>query len=336
MRRREFGRLAAATGAAAILDSWETSGNRLGATDLRRLLDGVDALELADQRAGGAPLVSIAVEQLAVAKSRLETCAFDTPTGNAFTSATGELAVLAGWLAFDADMHPLARRCYSDAMSLASEADDPDLTAHTCLYAANQSIALSKTGEASPHHALKLIERARDLMRGRPPGRIHALIAIRRAQAVGLLGDRKAFGRAIATAWREADQAAEHESLEDCPRWLRFVNHTELRGHEARGYGRVGDFRKAVELFEAAATEQAEMRNAVNARAWLASARAAVGDLGGALLEAAPVLEELDKAVFSPRTVKVLQPVRRAAASLPAGAEFRERFDALTQRVITA
>lgn len=137
VRRREFGRLAAVAGAAVVLDSWEVGGDHLGMTDVRRRLDRVEELEFEDQRAGDAPLVSIAVEKLACAKSKLETCAFDTATGDAFAGATGELAVLAGWLAFDADMHPLARRCYSDAMALASQADNDDLTAHTCLYAAN-------------------------------------------------------------------------------------------------------------------------------------------------------------------------------------------------------
>ncbi|WP_433724204.1 helix-turn-helix domain-containing protein [Nocardia sp. CA-129566] len=336
VKRREFGRLAAATGAAVALDSWDLDGERLGMSDARRLLDRIDELESADQRVGGAQLVSYAVEGLARAKNQLETCAFATGTADVFASATGELAVLAGWLAFDANMHPLARRCYSDAMALASQADDNDLTAHTCLHAANQSIALTQIGHASPHHALQLVERARDLMRGRPPGRIHALIAIRQAQAVGLLGDRNAFGRAIATAWREVDQAVEYEPIDECPAWLRFVGHTEVRGHEARGYGRVGDLAKAVDLLEATVSDQASVRNSVNARAWLASARAAAGDFSGALAEAMPVVEHLGNTVSSPRTVKVLEPVRRATAGSSAGAEFGQRFDALTQTTITA
>ncbi|WP_330250849.1 helix-turn-helix domain-containing protein [Nocardia sp. NBC_00565] len=335
VRRREFGRLAAVTGAAVMLDSWEIGGDHLGMTDVRRLLDRVEELEFEDQRAGGAPLVSIAVEKLARAKSKLETCAFDTATGDAFAGATGELAVLAGWLAFDADMHPLARRCYSDAMALASQADNDDLTAHTCLYAANQSIALSQLGHASPHHALKLVDRARDLMRGRPPGRIHALIAIRQAQAAALLGDAKAFNRAIATAWREVDHAVELEPINECPNWLRFVNHAEVRGHEARGYGRIGEFAKAVDLLETAASEETSARNSVNTRAWLAAARAAAGDFGGALADALPVLTELDKTVSSPRTLRVLEPVRRTTDSVPAGAAFRKRFDVLAKTAVT-
>jgi hypothetical protein len=336
VKRREFGRLAATAGAAAFLESWDVTGVRIGMADAQRLMETVAALEFEDQRAGGAPLVSTALAQLARAKNLLETGTFDTATGDAFTSATGELAVLAGWLAFDADLHTLARRCYFDAMALAVQANDAELTAHSCLYAANQSIALSRTGQASPHHALRLIDRARDLMRGRPPGRIHALIAIRQAQATGLLGDRQGFGRAIATAWREVDQAVEYEPLAECPVWLRTVNHNEVRGHEARGYGRTGDLTKAVSLFESAASEGSTSRNAVNTRAWLASTRAAAGDLDGALADGLSVLEHLDNGVSSPRTVKVLEPIRRATVNVSAGAEFRDRFDKLAQTGITA
>lgn len=336
VRRREFGRLAAVTGAAAVVGSWEIRGDRIGTADVRQLLKCVGELEREDQRAGGAPLVVRAVRELATAKNRLNMCSFSTDTARALTSAVGELAVLTGWLAVDADMHPLARRCYSDAMALASEADNPDLTAHTCLYVANQSIALSRVGKASPHNALKLISRARDLMRGRPPGRIHALIATRQAQAASLLGDRDAFGRAIATAWREVDQAVEYEPLEECPPWLQSFNHAEVRGHEARGYGTVGEFSKAVDLLEAAASEQTMVRNALNTRACLASARVAAGDMSGALAEAEPILIELDNTVSSPRTVRTLAPVRRAAESLPAAAEFRRQFDALAKAAVTA
>ncbi|MGY4101580.1 helix-turn-helix domain-containing protein [Nocardia sp. R16R-3T] len=338
VRRREFGRLSAMAGAATVLGSWDiTAAHQLGLSDARRLLDRVDELEQEDQRAGGAQLVSYAIEGLARAKNRLETCEFDLAAGDAYACATGELAVMTGWLAFDADMQPLARRCYSDAMALAGQADDPDLIAHTCLYAANQSIALSASGQASPHHALKLIDRARHLMRGRPPGRIHALIAIRQAQAAALLEDRSAFGRAIATAWREVDQAVEHEPLEECPPWLRFVNHAEVSGHEARGYGRVGQHAKAVELLEAAAGERTSVRNTINARAWLASARAAAGDVNGALDEAFPVLDDLGSKISSPRTLKVLEQVRHVSIALPRGADFDHQFDALTkQTAITA
>ncbi|MRH87594.1 hypothetical protein GFY24_09020 [Nocardia sp. SYP-A9097] len=156
VRRREFGKTAAAGAAVMLLGGQD----HIGMSDVRRLLTGIDALEREDQTSGGAALVDFAVGQLARHKNKLDTGAYDNATGNAYASATGQLAVLTGWLAYDVDRHPLARRCYADAMALGTEADDSNLIAHTCLYAANQSIALSRVGAGSPSHALKLIDRA--------------------------------------------------------------------------------------------------------------------------------------------------------------------------------
>ncbi|MFJ1457510.1 helix-turn-helix domain-containing protein [Nocardia sp. N2S4-5] len=149
MKRREFGK-AAATGAALALLG---GSGRVGMTDVQRLLAAIGELEEKDQRFGSGMFVDRAVRDLAVAKNMLDVCSYDGATAAAFASATGELAVLTGWLAFDSDRQSLARRCYADAMALGTEADNDELIAHTCLYAANQSIRLSRTGEASPHRA---------------------------------------------------------------------------------------------------------------------------------------------------------------------------------------
>ncbi|NQE89997.1 hypothetical protein [Nocardia terpenica] len=331
VKRRDFGKLAAGTAIALL------AGNvgRIGTSDVQRLLNGVDVLYQEDWRIGGASLVNFAVDQLARAKAMLDTCAYDTTIGNAFTSAAGELAVLAGWLAYDADRHPLARRCYADALALGTEADDNNLIAHACLNSANQSVALSRDGTGSPFHALKLVSRARDLLRGRPPGRIHALVAVREAQAYGVLGDRTAFARAIATAWREMDHAVRFEPIDECPLWLRFMNDSEVGSHEARGYGDIGDLTRSVELYGATADELSSARNATNLRAWSAATRAQAGDISGALEEGLPVLDDLAE-VASTRTLRVLEPIRIAVDQLAAGSDFRDQFDALTQKAITA
>ncbi|WP_280342474.1 helix-turn-helix domain-containing protein [Nocardia abscessus] len=333
VKRREFGKLATAGAVAVFLPE---SRGRIGMSDVQRLLAGVDALDQEDQRKGGAQLVDVAVEKLAHARDWLETGAFDPVVGNAFTSATGELAVLAGWLAYDGDRHQLARRCFADAMALGTEADDSDLIAHTCLYAANQSCSLARAGlGGSPHKALQLSARARDMMRGRPPGRIHALIAVREAQAYGLLGDRRVFGRAVATAWRELEQAMQFEPLEEVPQWLRFVTYSEIADHEARGYADMGDLRRSVDLYATAVDRPAKMRNATIVRAWSAATRARLGDISGALEHGFPALVDLS-AIASTRTLRRLEPVRTAVDRLPAGAEFRDLYDALTQKAITA
>ncbi|MEU4310992.1 hypothetical protein [Nocardia sp. NPDC024068] len=323
VRRREFGKLATAVTVSAV--GWPF-GDRIRPADAQRLMAAVDELGEQDQRIGGGALVQVALRQLAHAKHTLDTASYDTRTGNTFAAATGHLAVLAGWLAYDSDLHPVARRCYADALALASEAGDDDLIAHTCVYAANQSIALARAGRGSPHHALKLIDRARTLMRGRPPSRIHALIAAREAQAQGLLGDRVGFGRAIATAWREMEQAISYEPIEQCPQKLRFVTPAEIRGHEAIGYGAVGELRKSIELLDASAAEERGTRNAVNDRAHAAVAHAQLGDLSMALEVGAGVLAELEN-VTSGRTLRVLEPLR--ATVHPGADDFNDRFAAL-------
>ncbi|WP_157838351.1 hypothetical protein [Nocardia farcinica] len=328
VKRREFGKLAAVVTASAFAfspDTWQF-GERVGRADVDRLLAGVDLLEAEDQRVGGGRLVQFAVQQLAAAKHRLDVGSYSPEVGNAFAAATGRLALMAGWFAADSDRHPLTRRCYADALALATEADDETLIADTCLYAANQAIGLARRGYCTPHSALKYIDRARTLTRGKPPGRIHALIAAREAQAQALMADRTAFDRAIATAWRELDHALMFESPEDAPQWLRFVTAAEIHGHEARGYGALGDWGRSVQVFEEVLSgdEADSPRNATNTSAWAAAAKARLGEVADALETGHQVLAELES-VASVRTLRVLEPVR----DVDPGGDFRDRFDQL-------
>lgn len=329
MRRREFGKLAAMGTSAALFGT----GSHLGMSDVQRLRDGVAELEREDQRIGGSQLVDFALDQLATAKHRLDTSSFDAATGNAYASAVGELAAETGWLAYDAERHDTARRCYSDALALGTEADDRNLITHACLSWATQLIQLSRLGQGSPHHALRLIARARDLMRGKPPGRVHALIAVREAQAYGMLADKQGFMRAIATAWRELDYAASLEPLDECPQWLRFVNPREILGHEARGSADLGDFTRAMEMFTSVAEGDNSGRNDANLLAWSAATRARMGDLNGALDDALPVVTEFTD-LSSARTLRVLDPIRVAVDQLAIGSDFRRGYD-LAQKAIT-
>lgn len=283
-----------------------------------------------DQAVGGAHLLPTAVDALAQAQGLLHRGAFDEKTGRAWMSAVGELAVKTGWLAHDADRTDLARRCYADALSLASAADDDDLTVHAALNAALQTIHLARSGTASPSYVRMLVQRAGHLVRRRPPGRIHALIAAREAAVCGVAGDRHGVARAMSTAWREMDSAAEYEPADECAPWLRFVTHTEVRGHEARAHSDTGNHGRALALYEVAAAEPSSARNAANTAAWFAVALVRTGDVAGAIDAVRPVLNALEGPVASPRTLRVLKPIRLAADTGSEGEEFRARFDALT------
>lgn len=324
MKRRQFGLLAAV---AATAPTWNPV--RFGMTDVERLNAFTSELGMMDQMVGGAKLLPTAIDVLAQAEGQLHGGVFNEKTGRAWMSAMGGLAVQTGWLAYDADRPDVARRCYADALSLASAADDDDLTAHAALNSALQTIHLARLGKASPSYAQMLIQRADDLVRRRPPGRIHALIAARKAAAFGVAGDRRGVARAIATAWREMDSAAEYEPVDECAPWLRFVTHTEVRGHEARACADTGNHGRALALYEVAAAEPASARNATNATACFATALARAGDLDGAIEAAQPVLHALEESVASPRTLRVLEPIRVAVATRFEDSGFRARFDAL-------
>ncbi|MEU2123811.1 helix-turn-helix domain-containing protein [Nocardia niwae] len=331
VKRREFGMLLSAAFFAA---GGDRPPARLGIADAQRL----DALAAEfgrrEQVVGGAALVSDAVQGLEAAKHLLDTCAFSEPAGRAFTSAAGELATIAGWLAYDADMYPLARSCYADAFALASQAGDDELTVHVCLNAAQMALSRQRTGEANPHRALALADRARALTRGHAPGRVHALIATREAQAYGILGERMAFGKSMATAWRELDFALDHESREDCPPWLRFVNATEITSHEARGFSHLGDRARSADLCSGLAVSKTSARNSANYRAGSAAALADLGDIGTAVEEGMSVLADLENSVSSTRTLRLLEPVRVVAEGR--SEEFSTRFDELAGRTNTA
>ncbi|BDT88382.1 hypothetical protein FMUAM8_41460 [Nocardia cyriacigeorgica] len=334
MKRREFGIFcgAAVVGPAMNLS---VSGGRIGVSDAARLMAEVDTLAEREQAVGGGALVRQAVVGLNRAKAVLEAWEFTERAGKAYISAVGELATIAGWLAFDADMHELARCCYTEAFALAGESGDDQLTVHLCLNVANQVVALSRIGQANPHRALGLVERAKELTGKQPPGRIHALIAAREAQSYGVLGDRSGFRRAIATAWREFEHAMEHEAFDECPLWLRFVTETEVRCHEATGVGALGDLRKSLELSADLALDHSGARNSAAYRAGWTAALARVGDVGTAVEQALDVLVELERSVSSTRTLRILEPVRVAAEGR-SDDEFNRRFDELVQRSAVA
>ncbi|WP_327112772.1 hypothetical protein OHB12_29650 [Nocardia sp. NBC_01730] len=330
MKRRQL--LVGGTAAGLTVLAHQHFPARIGMSDAERLAERVDGYVTIEQKVGGGALATAARTDLEHAKMVLATSEIDSVAAPVFTSAAGNMAVTAGWLFYDADDQRAATRCYSDAMALANHVGDDELAAHTCLNVALQTIAQARRGEAHPQYALRSTLRAADLTRRQSSGRIHALIASRQATAYACLGDRSAFTRAVATAWREMDLAYDHEPFERCPDWLKFMCHNEVRYHEACGYSYLGEASRATELFEQVATERAGQRNSATYRAWLASSLAEVGDIDDAITVATDVIANLADGISSSRTLRVLEPVR-AAATNPRHEDFQERYDQFSVRV---
>ncbi|MFE2999763.1 helix-turn-helix domain-containing protein [Nocardia sp. NPDC059246] len=324
VKRREFGKAIAGALVAGTL--------HIDVGDAHRVSAYVNLVEDEARRVGGASLVRTVLHQTDRALRALDVASFGNSKAEAtYASAVGHLAATASWLAFDSTLVNQAKRSVNEAFTVANQVRDDDVTVHACMALSLETLALAKTGEGSPQHALRLTGLARNLLRGRPPARIHALVATREAQAYAQIGDREKFVRAISTAWREMEQAADYEPIEQCPVWLQFVSRSEVRFHEARGYARLGETTAAVEIFSD--MERGAGRNAAFYRAGKAATLAGGGDIAAAVTEGTLVLDELENDLRSPRTIKFLEPVRSAADQLPAAEEFCRRFDAVASTV---
>ena len=291
---------------------------------VRYLRATVDQLYERDQMVGGAALARGALRQLYRAQRMLGESDYGERTGQQLMTAAGELAVCVGWLAYDAGDHDLARHLYTEAMTLADEADDGTLAVQVREKMALQVVQLARNGTPGiARQALRLTGRAVEVARRDPEPRVHALLAAREAIACAVLGDDRGYRQAVTRAWREVDRGPGSGD----PVWLRFVNSSEIAVAEAKGQMYLGAPEAAVRLYHQSLTDDGlSPRNRVNYRAQLAAALAATGDKAEAVSEGLAVLPALETDVASPRTLRELAPVR-AAAEQAGDEEFCVRYD---------
>lgn len=325
MDRRTFTTgLLATIGFGAGLDRVQVP-ERVDLAHVRFLQAGIDRLYWRDQQIGGAMLARDGLRQYHRTRRMLEESDFTDPVGRSLLTASGQLAVAVGWLAYDAGDQRLARDLYAQALLLAQEANDNVLTIMVMEKMALQSVFLARR-DGRPgiaRQAIRTAVRAAELARHERTPRLHALLAAREAIAYAAVGDESGYRSAITRAYWELDGGL---STED-PTWLQFVIPAELRVAEAKGRMYLGDPASAVSLYEESLAENLSPRNRLNYQAQKAAALALSGDRHVAVSEGLTVLPELEKQVASPRTLSELQPVRDAAEQI-GNEEFCIRWDA--------
>jgi hypothetical protein len=333
LTRRQFGgvmggaTLAAWTGAGADHGTLQIPA-KVDKAHIRYLRATVDQLYERDQMVGGAALARGAQRQFHRAQRMLGESDYSEDAGQQLMTAAGELAVCVGWLAYDAGNHDLARRMYTEAMTLADEADDTTLAIQVREKLALQAVQLARIGTPGmARQALRLTGRAAEAARRDPEPRVHALLAAREAIACAVLGDDRGYRQAITRAWRETDRGPGTGD----PVWLRFVTSGEISVAEAKGQMYLGAPQAAIRLYEQSLADKGlSPRNRVNYRAQFAAALAATGDTTTAISEGLAVLPTLETDVASPRTLRELAPVREAAEHT-GDEEFCARYDHASQ-----
>jgi transcriptional regulator with XRE-family HTH domain len=332
--RRRFGALAAGTAAAFTLPDTPLPA-RVTPSHIRYLRAALDNLYTREQTIGGATLLQPALRYWQLASRMLKESSHTDAVRRQLLGVGGDLALGAGGLALDAGDVPLARRLYSAALELAGDAGDAVLTVHALERQSDLASYVARTSQdrAPAREGLQLAYQAVDEARYEPMPRLHALVAIRHAQAASLLGDKAAFRSAITRARRELDRGPRASE----PGWMWYVDETGITYTEAQGLWSLGEMAPAEKLYRSVLDSGLEPCRRAYIGTGLIGALLGSGAREDAISEGNTVLSALEGGLTSVKRLAELRPVRVAAgASEKSGAEqFCARFDAI-ERDLTA
>ncbi|NUP51029.1 MAG: hypothetical protein HOW97_27505 [Catenulispora sp.] len=141
-----------------------------------------------------------------------------------------ELALLAGWMAYDIGMQPSAQRYFVLALHAAREAGDTPLGAHVLATMARQMIHINRAQDA-----LELVHLAQYGSHGTATPRVQSMLAALEARAYANLGDADNCRRAVAAA--EDLFPGEPKTGEGAdPHWAAFFTEAELNGENGHSF----------------------------------------------------------------------------------------------------
>ncbi|WP_281281023.1 helix-turn-helix domain-containing protein [Actinocorallia herbida] len=316
--RRHFGQTALGTALAATLPP----PARVDHGHLRYLHACLNRLRSADAAAGGRGVLREAIATYRRARAMLDDSDYTEQTGRELLAVTADLAIVAGWLAYDSGDQHLARTLYEQADHLAASSGVVPIQVHAAVNLAQQATHLAAaTGKRGyAREALRFSDRAAAVARYEASSSLHALISLRQALAHARLGDRLAFDEHTGHARRALD----HDHGDQLP-WTRFITQSEITGYQAMGAEALDEPGRSVTLYlDVLADKNRSPRDLTVYRAYLAGALCTVGDLDTAVSQGLQALGDLGASLGSARVLRTLAPVRNASPD----EEFRTRFDA--------
>jgi hypothetical protein len=325
--RRGFGGLAAGAAAAVILPAAGAPPG-VSSSHLRYWQACADALYVRDRVVGGTALLRPALRQWRLVRRALPGPGIVGEADHQLLATAGDVALCTGWIALDGGRLPLARSLYAQARELAGTSGDTVLAVHSLTNLSMLCAEMAGTGPSQEpaRRALRLAFQAAEEGRYLPMPRLHALIALRRASAASLLGDKAAFLAGISQARREMDRGPHDD---DPPEWLRFVDEAEVTGVEARGYLNLGDASRSALLYRQVLTVRLSARGRADYGTGLANVLLRQGACQDAVTAAEHALLALEGGVTSIRCLNRLRVVRRAAGNAAGADDFCERFDVI-------
>jgi transcriptional regulator with XRE-family HTH domain len=324
VKRREFGfaALGALAGAAGPSLRIPESVSARHVQDLQTV---ASELWTRDMSVGGSALLREATGYYSAARALLDEASYTSAVGADLQAVTAELAACAGFIAYDAADQATARHLLTESALLAGTNGNALQLARSYALLAMQCSSLAASGGriGLAREALRFLDYASQVARNEPSPKVHTIIAMRKATASAVLGDEGAVRVNIAAARRELDRG-DHPSD---PEWAGFVTLTEVIGHEAISWARIGRPQKSAGVLRAVLDgTDLSARNRTVYRAYLAASLDAAGDHSEALSVGLAVLPDLEGSVKSARSVNYLRVLRER---VPRDSEFAVRFDAV-------
>jgi hypothetical protein len=302
----------------------------VGRGDLDAVREMVSIFSRVDQRRGGGHARSAVVQYLTTDVTGFLRGSYSDPqVRRQMFSAAGELAYLAGWMAFDNGEQAVAQHYFSVAVKLAAEADDPPIAGHVLRAMAHQAIDLG--------HVRQGLDLATASMEGRRYGlacpRERALFGVVYARALGATGDKSAAAAALIRAEDDLAEATARE--DDEPARVFFFGEASLAHETACTLRESGDLVGAAKEFRRSVrTRMAATFTRTHAvtLGYLGAVQARSGNLDEACATWSTALCAMD-GVHSARTRQVAMDMRSALSpfrrrGIPAAAELDTRASA--------
>lgn len=193
-----------------------------------------DALYRKEDKADGTGLLDPA---LLLWHQARRACGRQDPGAEELAVTAAGTALCAARFALDSGDLPLGRSLHEAARGLAARARDTMLNVQVLTAGSRLYAEIARTGRRDvARQAMALAREAAEEGRYLPVPGLHALIAVRQAEAAALLGDSVVFGTSIARARRELDRAVPGVG-EPLPMWLRHVDHAYVTAEEERQRG---------------------------------------------------------------------------------------------------
>lgn len=184
--------------------------------NLRRLDDG-----------HGGQLLARAVElRLAQVVELLRDCSYTVSLARRLFSVAGQMAQMAGWLAFDLGDDGLAQRMYLVGLRAAAAAGDRPLGALILSCIAQQQTWRDRSGDAVS--IMNILDPVQQPM----APRVRALLAMRRARAFAAAGMHADTARSLDRAFESLDSPHDEQD----PDWVYWMNSAVLSGEASRSY----------------------------------------------------------------------------------------------------